>query len=209
MERVLIITEEVANRLRDEYKLTHYKFVNNVMSFVDSLLQDPVNTKPSDILCRNGFDRNSLLKHLVDDGIVTRESKVGETDSDKPESVLKVKFKVPKKDFVRKLNKLYSKLFECNCDINKMPINEDGEGGGAIAAGGDGGAMSSGASGSEASGATSTCTIGDYTYTMPLFGMVRRTPYGYKKKTKKNKLTKDALKRGGGVMNSTSVEVLK
>lgn len=185
--RVFVITERAA-KLMEEVSMTHYKFVNNVGKFLEALLQDPVNSKPSDVLAMNGLDRDTLLKQLVERGIVKRDSSI----NDKEKPVFKVKYSVPRSGFLRKVNKMYMDFFGENVDIDKKPVNEDG----------DGGAMGGGcASGcSDAAGATATSTIdggGAGAYFIQPMGMVKkRKIYSPKKQLTNEEHVYDELKTG-------------
>lgn len=189
--RVFVITEEQADVIKKTSKMTHYRFVNNIGKFLESLLQDPVHATPCDNLTINGLDKSLLLSELVKRGIVKRDSRIEDKSSESP--LFKVKYTVPKEGFVKKLNMFYMDMFGENIDITKAPINEDGEGGGAVSGG------EAGISGGESTGggATSCSTIdgggsGPY-YVMPLFGLVRRG--GFYNDMKKKKKKKDGGKR--------------
>lgn len=130
--KVFIVNERQAKILSEGSCLTHYRFVNNVGKFLESLLQDPINSKPGYELESNGLDRRKLLGKLIDRGIVKRQSKLTEIDG---KSVIKVKYTVPKEGFKEKLNRLYIDITGDNVGLESKPINEDGESGGAISGG--------------------------------------------------------------------------
>lgn len=185
--RIFVITEHEADVIRKTAEMTHWKFVNGVGRFLDSLMQDPIHSEPCYTLCINGLGKNELLKQLVKRGIVRRESRIDDKKDGKP--VFKVKYIVPKDGFMRKLNRFYMDMFGENVDLTKGPVNEDGECG-AFSSGGDSG-MSGGPS--TGGGATSCSTIdgggAGPNYVMPLFGIVRREGFynsGEKKKKKKS-----------------------
>lgn len=104
---------------------------------------------------------------------------------------MKVKFKVPKKNFDRKLKRLYIRLFERNVPQTEV-VSEDGE--------------TSGATGSDASGQ----------YSQPVFGMQRRDIYNVKEATTTSTVgdyqydvpfpsDDETMKRHNGVGGSVSV----
>ena len=126
--KTIIVDESVLKLLKEELEMTEYKFKSMIKSFLSKLLSDPVNAKPNNLLSNYGYSRNKLLKLLVKDNIIEKEEKISDKDENgnlkKPS--MKVKYKVPKNNFDKKLNRLYIKLFEKNLPKNKM--NEDGEG---------------------------------------------------------------------------------
>lgn len=173
--RIVILSEQTA----DEMKLSEYKFNFYVRKFLKELLDDPVNTNPSDLMVLNGFNRKRLLDELMGAGMLKREERICDKDENgNPKTaVMSVKFSVPRKDFKKNLRHLFDRLI----GEGRQRINEEGEGGG-------GGTASSGY-GEGQSGATSTSTVGNYTYDVPLFGrpITPGTYYGRKKKKRKKK----------------------
>lgn len=187
--RVFVITEREYRVICEKKSMTHYRFVNNIGNFLEALLQNPINSKPSDSLELNGLGRRNLLKELIRRGIVKRDSRIDDKTSDKP--MFKVKYTVPREGLLRKVNKFYMDYFGESIDINKKPINEDGEGGGAAMSGGDSGSgfMSSGEG--TACGATGCSTVGGengFGYVQPLSNQIitQGSFYGKRKTKKKN-----------------------
>ena len=147
------------------------------------------------MLTAYGYNRTKLLRYLINYGIVEKEEKINDTDENGKlkTATMKIKFKVPKKNFERKLKRLYIRLFEKNVpNLNKEIVSEDGEMGGAT------GSDSSGQYSQPVFGvqrreiynveeATATSTTGDYQYTVPFPG------------------DKETLKRKNGVGGSVSV----
>lgn len=99
-----------------ENEMTYYSFLSNVKSFLKDLLNNPSTAKPSMELMAKGFNRSKLLSYLVNKGIITKDEKiVDEDENGNPQTaVMNVKYKVPKKDFDKKMKKLYIGLFEKN-----------------------------------------------------------------------------------------------
>jgi hypothetical protein len=126
------------------------------------------------LLKAHGYDRNSLLKLLFDNKIVTKKQKIVDKNKDGTSMVpvMRVKYSVPKHNFENKLKRLYIREFE------KNTINEE------CAAGGDcGGSFGGGDSGNSQSGSTTTFTTGDYQFIQPCGGIVSQVGYnGHKKK---------------------------
>lgn len=179
--RVIIIDETTAALICEEYQMTEYRFYNSIKAFLHDLLVDPVNAQPNDALKLSGLTRYKLLRFLTYYGIVQKNEKLNDTDEngDPKDVTMSVSYRVPKKGFDYKLKRLFIKLFEKNLppkgtDDNEI-VNEDGE-------------LTGGATGSDASGqyvqpifgvqrrdiynvkeATTTSTVGDYTYDAPCF----------------------------------------
>jgi hypothetical protein len=175
--RIIVIDESVLSEINDKVTMTEEKFFNGLKRFLRLLLSDPVNADTSDRFKANGLDRNTLVKMLIDNGIVSKKQRINDRDEngDFKTATMKTKYVVPKKGFDRKIKRLYIKLFEKN-----LPINEE-----------DGGAAMGGATSAESSGqysanafplmrrtmysknmdeSTDTQSVGDYQYTVPFPG---------------------------------------
>ena len=156
------------------------------INFISQLLQDPVNAQPSTLLKTNGLNRSILLKYLLNGGILVRDERISDRDENgEPKTAtMMVKFRCPKKNFDRKIQKLYMRFFEKNLPqrqihLRNEEINEEGEGGAM------GGATSAASSGqfiqpfgsvqrrkmpTEIEETTSTMNTGNYQYTVPFGG---------------------------------------
>ena len=191
--RIIILNESDVQRLQKisegydkEMEMTEQKFHSNIRNFISQLLQDPVNAQPSNIFRENGLSRSVLLKYLLQSGILVRNERISDRDENgEPKTAtMMVKFRCPKKNFDRKIQKLYMRLFEKNLPqrqihLRNEEINEEGEGG-AI-----GGATSAASSGqfiqpfgsvqrrkmpTEIEETTTTMNTGNYQYTVPFGG---------------------------------------
>lgn len=151
--RIIVIDESVLDEIKNDYEMTEHRFNSNVKKFLHDLLVDPINADTSELMKAHGLDRNTLLKNLRDSGLVTSKQRINDKDENgNPKTAtMKVKYAVPKKNFDRKLKRLYIRLFDEN-----LPINEE-----------DGGAMG---------GATSADSSGQFT-TKLFAGTVRQKPY--------------------------------
>ena len=193
--RIIVINENMARQLNEELEMTEYKFNNNIKKFLSDLLADPVNAKPGFLLMRNGLTRSRLLRLMMSVGMIERDEKISDTDENgQPKTAtMMVKFRIPKKNFDRKLRKLWIRLFERNLPEKKYntELNEEGEG-----------ATSAVASGQfsqplfpmqrrqmpvEVEEATATTNAGNYEYDVPFGG------------------DKETLARKNGVGGSVSV----
>lgn len=107
--KTIKLNEGQINEIAEVTKLTEYKFYNNVQRFLSDLLKDPVGAKVPFLLQANGIERNQLLYHLKSRGIINRTQKISDKDSQgNPKTArMVVKYNVPKKDFAKKMKKLY------------------------------------------------------------------------------------------------------
>ena len=191
--RIIILNESDVQRLQKisegydkEMEMTEQKFHSHIRNFISQILQDPVNAQPSILLKANGLNRSILLKYLLNSGILIRDERISDRDENgEPKTAtMMVKFRCPKKNFDRKIQKLYMRFFEKNLPprqihLRNEEINEEGEGG-AI-----GGATSAASSGqfiqpfgsvqrrkmpTEIEETTTTMNTGNYQYTVPFGG---------------------------------------
>lgn len=175
--RVIVIDESVLDEIKSDYEMTEFRFNSNVKKFLHDLLVDPINADTSDLMKAHNLDRNTLIKHLRDCGMLRSNQHINDKDENgNPKSAtMKVRYAVPKKNFNRNLKRLYIRLFEQN-----LPINEE-----------EGGAMG-GATSADSSGqfsqplfskpvkqkpytevmdeASTTQTVGNYQYDVPFAG---------------------------------------
>lgn len=125
--KTIKLNESQLNELADATKLTEYKFYNNVQRFLSDLLRDPVGAKVPFLLQANNIARNQLLYHLKSNGIINRHQKISDKDSQGNPKTAKmiIKYSVPKKDFAKKMKKLFIALVAKNVPekIEKM-LNE-------------------------------------------------------------------------------------
>lgn len=192
-KRTIIINESDFQRLQKlsedydkEMEMTEQKFHSNIRNFISQLLQDPVNAQPSTLLKTNGLNRSILLKYLLKGGILIRDERISDRDENgEPKTAtMMVKFKCPKKNFDRKIQKLYMRFFEKNLPQRQIhlrheEINEDGEGGaidGATSAASSGqfiqpfGDVQRRKMPTEIEETTTTMNTGNYQYTVPFGG---------------------------------------
>ena len=127
-KKTVKLNESQLNELSDATKLTEYKFYNNVQRFLSDLLKDPVGAKVPFLLQANNIARNQLLYHLKSNGIINRYQKISDKDSrGNPKTArMIIKYSVPKKDFAKKMKRLFIDLVAKNVPekIEKV-ISED------------------------------------------------------------------------------------
>lgn len=143
-KHVIIINETDLSKIEDNLKMTEQKFFDNIKLFISQLLQDPVNAKVPFIFAQKGYNRSSLLTYLLGgkDPILKRKQKISDRDENgNPKTAtMKVSFERPdfkrseggdkpdymcaKKNFDRKLKKLYIKMFQKNLPQRKTENTE-------------------------------------------------------------------------------------
>lgn len=107
------IVKEAVAYLNDD--ITFYGFLSHTKSFLKELLVKPLSADIDDFLKKNGLDRKTLINLLMDKGILERETKIEDKNASDQFSV---SYKIPKRNFERKMRRLYSSLFEKN-EINE------------------------------------------------------------------------------------------
>lgn len=193
-KKTIIITESMAEEIGKETEMTEYKFNNNLRHFLRDLLADPINAKLPEGLTQRGYSKSRFIEILKNNKILYKQERISDTDEmGAPKTVtMMVKYRIPRADLDRKIQKLYIKIFEKNVPEAKK-IEEDGEGGATCAdASGQFTAPCFGVQRRQMAPhitdeATTTATVGDYTYTAPAFG------------------DKETLARHNGVGGSVSV----
>lgn len=145
-------------------EMTRYAFISHMEDYMKKLLTDPLHADTDEFLKGHDIDGPKALKILLkrtdpedeNSAIITRTEKIRDNGSDENGKRLKdtftVKYRIPRKDYTKKMRNLYISLFEGNI-IDGCPINEEGEGGAV----------------SDCAGATS-CDSSSGQYTVPLLG---------------------------------------
>ena len=133
-----------------ENNVTYYSFLSQIKGFLRAILKDPVNCKIDDFFIQNNISKSKLLNLLKRYNIIEVSEKVD--DSNK----FKIKYSIPRKNFERKIKRLYSRLFEVNLPT-KENIDEDGESG--------------------VCGATTASAVNDTAPILPMGGINRRRIY--------------------------------
>ena len=104
-----------------ELETTYYRFQSEVRAFLSKLLKNPVDAQPSKYLKDREFTRKKLIDELLKRDVIERHEKIlDRTNSDEKEAKYVVKFKVHKKDFEKRIHRIYIKFFEKN-------LNEEAE----------------------------------------------------------------------------------
>lgn len=114
--KIIYLSEEKLQALKEAEKpMTFFAFFTEVKKFLKELLVDPLNAKPSDLLRQRGIDDKMLRQRLQDRGIIVKSEKIDEPydeEQGKQTSRYYLSYKIPKKDFKKKVRRLYQNLFE-------------------------------------------------------------------------------------------------
>lgn len=97
-----------------EEDVTFFKFFTEVKNFIRDLLDDPIEAKPSGFFKTHGISRSLLLNKMLDKDIINKKENIDEpNDADgNKKSMHYIQYKVPKKNFEKKIKRLYSYFFE-------------------------------------------------------------------------------------------------
>jgi hypothetical protein len=113
----IIINESSLQLLKEsqeEEEVTFYKFFVELKEFIKNLLINPFYAKPSDFFKNNGISRSVLLNRMLDRDIITKKETINEPYDSNGEKISKhtLSYSVPKKNFERKIRRLYTLFFE-------------------------------------------------------------------------------------------------
>lgn len=140
IKRVIVRKDMLPLCEESSRKMTFYSFLSNVKSFIADLMNNPVTAKPSEELRVRNISRSRLIQLLLSQGVVRKDEKIKDKDDDGNPVTARMSVKyslpkaddegsntsflVPKKNFERKLRKLYIRLFEKN--LPERNVNEEG-----------------------------------------------------------------------------------
>ena len=104
------------------------RFMPEMRVFLSELQRNPIQASPSQYLKDRGLGKSRLIGLLLKYGIVERNEKIGGDVKKGEEPTYSVSYKIPRKNFQRKMDRLYSRLFEKNLPPTKEhDINECGD----------------------------------------------------------------------------------
>ncbi len=106
-----------------EEDVTFYKFFTEVKKFIQDLLDDPINAKPSGFFKDHDISKKDLLNKMMDKDIIAKKENIDEpNDADgNAKSMHYLQYRVPRKNFEQKIKRLYSYYFE---NEKRRKINE-------------------------------------------------------------------------------------
>ncbi len=96
-------------------EVTFFEFFRDIKKFLKELLEDPFNAEVTGVLKENGIDKNDLKNTLLNRGVIKKKEKIDEPYdevSKKKKSMFHVTYNIPKKNFERKIQRLYTYYFE-------------------------------------------------------------------------------------------------
>lgn len=121
MKRIYVNNEvlsEAVAYLNNE--ITFFGFLSHTKAFLKELLVSPLTADVDDYLKDNGIERETFISSLLSKNILEKETKIEtQNDSDK----FMISYKVPKRNFERKIRRLYATLFEQN-EIQESCLTE-------------------------------------------------------------------------------------
>ena len=85
---------------------TFYAFQSNLRYFLSQLLKDPINCKVGEFFKERNFSKKKLINILIKRDIIKRHEKIDDNEN------YNVKYNVIRKNFERKLKRIYNKYFE-------------------------------------------------------------------------------------------------
>lgn len=110
------ILKEAVDYLNNE--MTFFGFISHLKFFLKQLLINPLYADIDDYLKQHGVERGDLINRLIEKDIIEKETKIEDKNGiDK----FSVSYKIPKRNFERKIRRLYMTLFE-----QDNIISEDG-----------------------------------------------------------------------------------
>lgn len=85
---------------------TFYAFQSNLRYFLSQLLKDPINCKVGDFFKERDFSKKKLINILIKRDVIKRHEKIDDEEN------YNVKYNIIRKNFERKLKRIYNKYFE-------------------------------------------------------------------------------------------------
>lgn len=131
--------------MAEHKEMTRYAFISHIEDYLKQLLKDPLHADTDEFLKYHGLNSPDVLSLLLkrsnpedeNSSIIIKNVKIKNNGFDDNGKRLKdsfiVTYKIPRKDYNKKMRNLYINLFESNI-IENSPLNEEGEGGGATSA---------------------------------------------------------------------------
>ena len=170
MGKTVILTEEEFEQAKKNLTPSKYAFNNNIRRFLNVLLSDPVHAETPKCDTAVGVSKHKLIEMMKRIGLIEYSERLDDKNPDgsfKDKATMKVRYtlkdkvpddeeyRVPKNKFDERVERLRIMIFERNVPegVEEDMLEEDG------------------------GGATSCAiTSGANTISMPLFGMIRKSP---------------------------------
>jgi hypothetical protein len=122
MKRIYVNTNtlnEAVAYLNNE--ITFFGFLSHTKAFLKNLLITPLSADIDDYLKDNGLDREAFINVLLSRNIIEKDTKIEDNNGN---DKFVISFKIPKRNFERKMRRLYSLLFEQHEIAESRIINE-------------------------------------------------------------------------------------
>lgn len=103
---------------------TFYAFLSNIRHFLSSLIKEPLNTKVSDYLSELGFSKQKLINVLLKRDVIRRHEKIDDKDKENGNINYVVKYNVVRKQFERKIKRIYNKYVEGKKKVSDGEVEE-------------------------------------------------------------------------------------
>ena len=114
MHKTIFIEARQAQIIKESEEVTYFQFDRELRKYLGDLLKDPVNTEFSDFFKSHGINEKDFKSRLIDRNIITKKEKISEPyDEAKGKKVGRyfVSYQVPKKNFDKKVGRLYNEYF--------------------------------------------------------------------------------------------------
>ena len=122
MKRIYVNNDtlnEAVSYLNNE--ITFFGFLSHTKAFLKNLLLSPLTADIDEYLKDNGLNRKDFINILLSKNIVEKETKI---ENNNGVDNFMVTYKIPKRNFERKMRRLYTSLFEQHEIMESNVINE-------------------------------------------------------------------------------------
>lgn len=113
MRKIFITEDKIMVISESEEEYTFFQFFNDIKSFLKDLLNDPIHARPNKRLVMHGISNDVARNKIQDYGIAIKSEKINEPFDEatgKQVSRYYVSYKIPRKDFKKKIRRLYQSL---------------------------------------------------------------------------------------------------
>ena len=113
MKKVILGESSLLVLRESQEEVTFYKFFCETKAFIKELLTNPIHPDFPHFFEAHGITKNDFLNRMLDRGIVTKTETITKpyAADGKKISMHYLGYKVPKKDFERKIKRLYEYFF--------------------------------------------------------------------------------------------------
>ena len=113
--------------------ITFFGFLSHTKAFLKDLLVNPIDADTDDYLKRNGLDRKTMIDILMSKNIIEKNTSLNDENGvDK----FMISFRIPKRNFERKMRRLYTFMFEKN-EISESEVLKETDCAGTMQGGGE------------------------------------------------------------------------